>query len=293
MKSSIKTVPLLENGLYPPICSSLSQGWKHILIEEFRQSPGQEKYENSAEHTVCVSLNHRPSRLLQVMGDRQHTSPCISGDICIVPAGIPFFWQWENEDQYLRIRLAAKFVQQVAAAAIGVDANQLELRPEFRTRNLQLEQISTLLLAELKNGGLAGQLYIESLANVLAVQLLREQVTVQPCRVLYEGGLSDRQLRRVIDYINENLAQDIQLSDLSQLLEMSQFHFSRLFKQSMAMTPHRYLIQQRLERAKQLLKATELSVMEIAMRCGFSSHSHLDKLFRQHLGVTPKTYRAG
>lgn len=81
------------------------------------------------------------------------------------------------------------------------------------SRLFVVEQISTLLLAELKNGGLAGQLYIESLTNLLAVQLVREQITVQPCRVLYEGGLSDRQLRRVTDYINENLAQDLQ-SDL-------------------------------------------------------------------------------
>lgn len=104
--------------------------------------------------------------------------------------------------------------------------------------------------------------------------------------------MSDRQLRRVTDYINENLAQDLQLADLSELLEMSQFHFSRLFKQSMAMSPHQYLIQQRLERAKQLLKATNKSVMDIALQCGFSSHSHLGKLFRQHVGVSPKIYRA-
>jgi AraC family transcriptional regulator len=124
------------------------------------------------------------------------------------------------------------------------------------------------------------------------VHLLRNHSATQLRVALYNGGLSDRQLLQVTDYINDHLAQDIKLSDLAQLLGMSQFHFSRLFKQSMGVTPHQYVLQQRVERAKQLLKETKLSVMEIALLCGFSSHSHLGKWFRQHIGMTPKAYRA-
>lgn len=83
----------------------------------------------------------------------------------------------------------------------------------------------------------------------------------------------------------------IKLTDLAQLLDMSQFHFSRLFKQSIGITPHQYLSQQRVERAKQLLKKTDHSIADIAFECGFSSHSHLSKQFRQFTGVTPKAYR--
>ncbi|WP_250125776.1 AraC family transcriptional regulator [Chroococcidiopsis sp. CCMEE 29] len=74
------------------------------------------------------------------------------------------------------------------------------------------------------------------------------------------------------DYINAHLAEDIKLSDLAQLVGISQFHFSRLFKQSIGVPPHQYVLQHRLEQAKQLLKETELPVMEIALLCGFSSH---------------------
>jgi AraC family transcriptional regulator len=97
---------------------------------------------------------------------------------------------------------------------------------------------------------------------------------------------------QVLDYINDYLNQDIKLADLAALLDMSQFHFSRLFKQSIGITPYQYLLQQRVERAKQLLKQTERSIMDIALECGFNSHSHLSKQFRQVTGMSPRAYRA-
>lgn len=75
-------------------------------------------------------------------------------------------------------------------------------------------------------------------------------------------------------------------------IRMSQFHFGRLFKQSLSLSPYQYLLQQRVERAKQLLQQTNKPVMEIALECGFNSHSHLGRKFRQLTGITPKAYRA-
>jgi AraC family transcriptional regulator len=95
-----------------------------------------------------------------------------------------------------------------------------------------------------------------------------------------------------LDYINEYLGQDIKLTDLAALVDMSQFHFSHRFKQAIGVSPYQYLLQQRVERAKQLLKQTERSIVDIALECGFSSHSHLSKQFRQLTGITPKAYRA-
>ena len=75
------------------------------------------------------------------------------------------------------------------------------------------------------------------------------------------------------------------------MLDLSQFHFSRLFKQSLGLSPYQYLIEQRIERAKQLLKETNQSILDIALNCGYNSHSHLSKQFRQVTGMTPKAYR--
>jgi AraC family transcriptional regulator len=274
-----------------PLWSSQDLGWENILVEQFQHPAGEGSTHYSDEHTICLSLAPRPVRFLQIKGGKTHRSPYGKGDISITPAKMPFFARWDGEDHYLQIRIASSFIQQVARETLVKHPDQIELLPEFRTRDPQIEAIGMMLLAELKQENAGSRLYIESLANVLAVHLLRQYAATQPQLSLYQGGLSERQLLQVLEYVNEHLDQDIKLADLAQLLNMSQFHFSHQFKQSLGTSPYQYLIQQRIERAKQLLKQTDQSIMEIALVCGFNSHSHLSKQFRQSTGMTPSAYR--
>jgi AraC family transcriptional regulator len=275
-----------------PLSSSQTQGWENILVERFQSSPGECTIHYADEHAICLSLAPRPVRFLQIKGGKMHTSLYGKGDISITPAQVPFFARWEDDDHYMQIRLASQFLQSVAREALNLDLDHLELLPKFRTRDPQIESIGMMLLAELQQDNLGGRLYIESLSNVLAVHLLRQYAAAKSTLPVYEGGLSQHQLVKVLDYINDRLDQEIKLADLAALLDMSQFHFSHLFKQSIGTSPHQYLLQQRVERAKQLLKHTDQSIMDIAFACGFSSHSHLSKQFRQLTGTTPKAYRA-
>ena len=122
--------------------------------------------------------------------------------------------------------------------------------------------------------------------------LLRQHSTTRPHLPIYEGGLPTRQLQQILDYVEAHLEQEIKLADLAQLLEMSQFHFSRLFKQSLGISPYQYLLHQRVERAKHLLKSSDRLITDIALSCVFNSHSHLSKQFKQLTGMTPRAYRA-
>lgn len=267
-----------------------SQGWENIAVEQFQNPPG-ECNSHYDEHTIYLSLAPRPVRLLQIQDGKTYTGLYGKGDISITPAKTPFFARWDSEDNYFQIRIASRFIQRVARETLEMNPDRLELLPEFRTRDPHIESIGMLLLAELKQENLGGKLYVESLANVLAVHLLRQYATAKPRLTIYEGGLSERQLLPVLEYINEHLSQDIKLADLAALLDISQFHFSHLFKQAIGTAPYQYLLQQRVERAKQLLKQKERSIIDIALECGFNSHSHLSKQFRQLTGVTPKAYR--
>ncbi|MFN6565533.1 MAG: helix-turn-helix domain-containing protein [Nostoc sp. ChiSLP01] len=274
-----------------PILSSQNQGWENILVEEFQHPAGEGRSYYSDEHAICLSLAPRPVPLLQIQGGKTYTGLYDKGDISITPAKTPFFARWDLEDHYLQIRIASGFIESVARETIDTNPERLELVREFRTRDRHIESIAMMLLSELKQENLGEKLYIESLANVLAVHLLRQYSAIKPRLAVYNGGLPERQLLQVLQYIDAHLDRDIKLADLAQLLNMSQFHFSHLFKQAIGIAPYQYLLQQRIERAKQLLKKSDRSIIEIALVCGFNSHSHLSKQFRQITGMTPKAYR--
>ncbi|MGL5061752.1 MAG: helix-turn-helix domain-containing protein [Microcoleus sp.] len=275
-----------------PILSSRDRGWENIRVEQFENPPGEGGFHYSDEHAICLSLAPRPVRFMQKKGDKTHTSLYGKGDISITPAKIPFFASWESDDYYLQIRIASEFMQRVASETLEMNPDRLEFSSEFRIRDPQIESIALMMLTELQQENLGNRLYIESLTNILAIHLLRQFTISQPSLKIYEGGLTDRQLLQVLDYINDNLERDIKLADLAALLGMSQFHFSHLFKQSIDTSPYQYLLQQRVDRAKQLLKQNNRSIMDIAFECGFNSHSHLSKQFRQLTGMTPTAYRA-
>lgn len=276
---------------YLPILSSQNQGWENILVNQFRHSPGEATCHFRDEHAICLSLAARPVRSLHVKGGRTHTGLYGKGDMTLTPAQVPLFARWEDEDHFVEIRIAAHFVECIARETLDKDPEQFELLCEFRMRDPQLEAIALMLLTELQQENSSSNLYIESLSNVLAVHLLRHHTTAKLHVPIYEGGLSPRQLVQVLDYINDHLDREIKLADLAALLDMSQFHFCHLFKKAIAVTPYQYLLTQRIERAKQLLKQTDQPIMEIALQCGFNSHSHLSKQFRQITGITPTAYR--
>jgi AraC family transcriptional regulator len=275
-----------------PVLSSQAQGWDNVLVEQFQHPPGEESNHFTEDHAICLSLAPRPVRLLQIKGGRTYVGLHSKGDVSVTPVKTPYFARWESDDSCLQIRIASQFIQSIARDTIATDPDNLELHLEFQTRDSQLEAIGMLLLAELKQENVGGKLYVDSLVNLLALHLLRQYTAPKSRFIVYENGLSERQTRQVVEYINEHLHQDIKLADLAALLNISQSHLSHMFKQSIGITPYQYLLQQRIERAKQLLKESDRSIMDIALLCGFNSHSHLSKQFRQMTGMAPKTYRA-
>jgi len=105
------------------------------------------------------------------------------------------------------------------------------------------------------------------------------------------GGLRPRVQRRVREYIDGNIDQRISVELLAGLANLSVCYFVRAFKQSMGITPHDYLIRQRVERTKQLLSGTDMPLSEIALAAGFADQSHFARRFRQHVGMSPRDYR--
>ena len=181
------------------------------------------------------------------------------------------------------------FIKQIVGEAF--DGKELELRTQIGIRDPVIEGMAAAWRRELAERGAGGRLYTEGLGSALAVHVFRaygDGLSRSPPVI---GGLGALRLRRVVDYIEAHLADDISLSDLAGLAGLSTHHFGEAFKASTGTSPHRYLIERRILRAKELLLGAEQSIAEIAISVGFASHSHFTDNFRKLTGTTPSRFR--
>ena len=148
------------------------------------------------------------------------------------------------------------------------------------------------LAEEIRSPSERGSLYADTLADAIMLHLLREADRA-PLLDRAPGGLGTKALQLARDRIEAGLADGVSLDDLARQVGLSRYHFSRAFKASTGLSPHRYLTLRRVEKAKNLLGATELSLVDVALEVGFASQSHLCDWFRRLVGVSPREYRRG
>jgi AraC family transcriptional regulator len=133
--------------------------------------------------------------------------------------------------------------------------------------------------------------YAEALSVVMVHELLRLNSTAVPAKRSFRGGLAGWQEKKVAQYIEEHLLEDVPLALLADVAKLSPYHFVRAFKQSFGLPPHRYLSSLRMQRAKSLLANPAMSVTQVGFNLGFSDTSSFTTTFRKHTGLTPTAYR--
>ena len=205
----------------------------------------------------------------------------------ILPAGALHRCNWQQNLEFMFVGLDPHVFVQVGQELVNPD--RMELIPHFATiEDPLLQGILLTLKQEMITSGLNTQLFVDQLKMTLVMHLLRSYGIQKVQIATYSDGLPRYKLNQVLDYIAAHLDQNLELEALAQQVEMSQFYFSRLFKQSLGVTPHQYVIQQRVERAKQLIQKGDLSLVEVALECGFANQGHLNRHFKRILGATPK-----
>lgn len=216
---------------------------------------------------------------------RQIENPNI-GDIAIIPAEITHWSATKHDAEGIVLTLAPEMF--VRCAHEFINSDRVELIPTFAQADPFLYGVGLALKTELDFGNAGGLVYLESLFNALLMHLLRHYADCQQTSPNYQGGFAEQQLKQIIDYIQAHLEHNISLEDLARLVNLSSYYFCRLFKQSMGITPHQYIIHQRVERAKKLLLRSNLTIVEVANMVGFANQSHLNYHFKRILGVTPR-----
>lgn len=267
---------------------TLRAKWDGITVEHSRLPPGEFDIE-IPKHIVSVALTPQDYTTWRVDGGSSQTTP-LPPDSVFLYASREFVWsRWSKPTECLHMVIEPALMNRVAAECSLARNTELDYRIMFADPTIL--HIAHLLKAETHNGGLAGQLFTESLTNVLAVHLLRNYSGLATKPNLEAGPLNPLKLNQVKEFIESRLAEDLTLASMAAIVNLSPYHFARAFKQATGQPPHRYLTVRRIERAKMLLAVTRLPVSEVAYWVGLSNQSHFTAQFRKATGMTPKHYR--
>ena len=279
----------MEGNPDAPVLSSGSLGWNGLIAERFRHSPAEHHFPALPENTVSLYLG-QPVRSVRWSGDGIHEGLTSEGDVTVKASGQTVGWHFDKDVDLLVMRFAPIFLLHVAEEN-WLNPDTVELRPSLDGRDDAVKHIGLAMLAELEAGGAGGRVYGDALATALATHLLRNHGTFPQAVADVRGGLPRSALRRVTDFVSDNLSEDLGLSEMAGVANLSPYHFSRQFKRSTGLPPHQYVIQRRVGRARELLSATDLSVGDVASVVGFAHQSHLAYHTRRHFGVTPTSLR--
>jgi AraC family transcriptional regulator len=272
--------------------SSHRLGWTALEAVRNRAAPASELNALPLTHHRLVLVTRPPEEWEMLYeGVKRHIPPP-TGSISLVPAGSPALWRWRRTFDSVHIFLEPGLVARVGAEAFGLDPARLTVQPLDALELPQLRAAISAVDAELTAGGVGGPLAAESLANVLAVQLIRHIVAPRRTARGRDGALPRVRLRAVVEHIEDHLDTSPTLEEMAGIARVSPYHFARQFKTATGLPPHQYVIMRRIERARQLLQADDnVSLAQVAAIVGFSDQSHLTHHFKRLVGVTPGQFR--
>lgn len=289
MTSPARPAPKLDLALpREPVLSSFDAGWESLHLALHRQPAHDMPEHRSSEHVICLNAGI-PVTLQQTVDGRSATLNSVPGDIGIYPAHLWQSFQWDREAAFLQLYVDPAFLTR-AGMALG-NAASIELIPQLTALfDPFIYEMAIALKTTLESDRTGSRLYADAMATALAAHLIARYATRKPRLRQYEGGLTDRHLTQAIDYIHANLDRNLSLDELACVAHLSPYYFARSFKQSTGIAPHQYHISCRIDRAKQLLRARELTIAAVALAVGFASQGHLNYHFKRRVGITPKQF---
>ncbi|MCC7547714.1 MAG: helix-turn-helix transcriptional regulator [Burkholderiales bacterium] len=291
LASALSPIPAHLNRPHAVRLSSHPLGWGALNIERREESHAGREFlpAGTIEHLIFIRLNDQ--YVLRESHGETTEGEYVAGQISIYPAGIPIRWEWRSRLEFLMLTLSPSYLDAVARRTFGPDAAPVELWHDDGRHDPLVNNVASALLRECLAVDAGTPTFVEGLANVLCVHLIRHYNRGAP--EAHEAVHAHRGVTAAVRFIRQNFAQPITLADIAAAASISPFHLTRLFKKTLGMSPYQYLLEVRVHGANALLSigADAPTLAEVATAVGFSDQSHLTRQFKRVLGITPKQAR--
>jgi AraC family transcriptional regulator len=293
--SIIRRIEVLEGGhsvpivAQAPLLSSSQIPWEGVLLEEHSTATQQTQLRHI--RTVFLVL-HTGASLRQEWRNagKFHTTLTTTGSVHLLTPGPERSLTHRDQLDCIVLSIEPSYLHR--ALEDSLLSERVELVERLALEDPQIERLVRALLAETKAGAPTGGLFGQSIATGLAVYLAQRYSSSPPTLRRHRDGMPTTRLNRVLEYIAAKLHEDLSLAALAEIAGMNLYYFSRLFKQSTGRSPHRYVLEQRITRAQQFLRSSDMTIFEASVRTGFADQGHFAKVFRRFVGVSPTAYRA-
>ena len=268
------------------LSSSIDLGWQGIIVE-LHSLPESEYPEHYVQgHRLAIMRRGKPITYEWKQNGKWQSRQTHTGAFFLQSHGELNAPRWFEPFEIIAISLEPSFVERCFQDTINCDLLHFrECRAQY---DAHIARFAACFEAELLNNNYGGTLYGESLALAFSLYLIEKYSNRSIPRP--KGKLSSSQLKETIEYIHAHLDAELSLRELASQLNLSPFYFARLFKKSLNLSPHRYVLQNRLERAKKLITSSNFSLSDIAMQTGFYDQTHFGKSFKKYVGVSPKAF---
>jgi len=262
-----------------------------VTLTHCTSCPVEGKYLASSQ--VIVAIHEGKAFEMSWRGaesDRTQSITVTHGHTHVGDARLPLWVRYSASPSFFGLALDEAFVTEISQKAFD-QADDFAIRTSIGVQDPVITRLGALGRRELSEGGPGRRLYLEGLAAMLTVHLLRSYGSPQRSAIPHRGGLAPRQMRRVLDYIDAQLTAELGLVELAAIAGLSPHHFVEAFKISVGKPPHQFVMERRVQRALELLRDGDRTIAEIAHAAGFSSQSHLTANFRRVTGLTPGRFR--
>ncbi len=271
------------------LLSSAPFGWSGIVVEQHRLPPTEMPEHSVIGHGISVNVGAQPTSFAWTRGrDGWDDRPTHPGHCRILTHGESHPTRWLQTYNEISLIISPQFVADVVGDGLAAD------RIDFASRHSVVDPViagcASTFRAELSAGAPNGVMYAETLTVGLVLHLLANYGVAKPKVPSPRGKLNAFQLRRVIDFIDAHLGEDVSLIALARQAHVSPFHFARLFRHTVGISPHQFVLRLRIQRAIGLMKSRTLSLAHIAVECGFHDQPHFTRAFRTVTGTTPAAH---